>query len=75
MSVCFGVGCGTLCRGSFEFLGCGVGCGVDFCLYASVLDVERCAEEVLSSWVVVWGAVLTLSVCFGVGCGTLCRLL
>ena len=56
-------------------MGCGVGCGVDFCLYASVLDVERCAEGVLSSWVVVWGAVLTLSVCFGVGCGTLCRLL
>ena len=27
-----------------EFLGCGVGYGVDFCLYASVLDVKRCAE-------------------------------
>ena len=83
-----GVGCGVdfclyasvldverCAEGSFEFLGCGVGCGVDFCLYASVLDAERCAEGVLSSWVVVWGAVLTLSVCFGVGCGTLCRLL
>ena len=42
-----------------EFLGCGVGYGVDFCLYASVLDVKRCAEVVLSSWVVVWGTVLT----------------
>ena len=40
-------------------MGCGVGCGVNFCLYASVLDAERCAEGVLSSWVVVWGAVLT----------------
>ena len=29
------------------------------CLYASVLDVKRCAEVVLSSWVVVRGAVLT----------------
>ena len=46
MSVCFGVGCETLCRGCFEFLDCGVGCGVDFCLYASVLNVERCAEVV-----------------------------
>ena len=36
-----------------------MGCGVDFCLYASVLDAERCAEGVLSSWIVVWGAVLT----------------
>ena len=44
MSVCFGVGCETLCRGCFEFLGCGVGYGVDFCLYASVLDVKRCAD-------------------------------
>ena len=44
LSVCFGVGCETLCRGCFEFLGCGVGYGVDFCLYASVLDVKRCAE-------------------------------
>ena len=43
MSVCFGIGCETLCRGGFEFLGCGVGYGVDFCLYASVLDVKRCA--------------------------------
>ena len=24
-------------------MGCGVGYGVDFCLYASVLDVKRCA--------------------------------
>ena len=24
-----------------------------------MLDVKRCAEVVLSSWVVVWGAVLT----------------
>ena len=46
MSVCFGVGYETLCRGCFEFLDCGVGCGVDLCLYASVLDVERCAEVV-----------------------------
>ncbi len=44
LSVCFGIGCETLCRGCFEFLGCGVGYGVDFCLYASVLDAERCAE-------------------------------
>ena len=36
-----------------------MGYGVDFCLYASVLDVKRCAEVVLSSWVVVWGTVLT----------------
>ena len=25
-------------------MGCGVGYGVDFCLYASVLDVKRCAN-------------------------------
>ena len=36
-----------------------MGYGADFCLYASVLDVKRCAEVVLSSWVVVWGTVLT----------------
>ena len=36
-----------------------MGYGVDFCLYASVLDVKRCAEVVLSSWVVVCDTVLT----------------
>ena len=36
-----------------------MGYSVDLCLYASVLDVKRCAEVVLSSWVVVWGTVLT----------------
>ena len=36
-----------------------MGYGVDLCLYASVLDVKRCAEVVLSSWIVVWGTVLT----------------
>ena len=57
MSVCFGVGCETLCRGCFEFLGCGVGYGVDFCLYASVLDAERCAEGGCS------GTVMRFSTC------------
>ena len=36
-----------------------MGYGVDFCLCASVLDVKRCAEVVLSSWVVVYDTVLT----------------
>ena len=45
--------------GTEGVLRCCVCCVVDFCLYASVLDVERCADLV--------------PVFFGVGRGTLCR--
>ena len=76
--VCFGVGCGVLCR--FIFFGIrpaallvmdcfeAVFCMLRYWmrntvpiwfLYASVLDMERCADLV--------------PVCFGVGHGTLCR--
>ena len=45
--------------GTEEVLRCCMYCVVDFCLYASVLDVERCADLV--------------SVFFGTYGGTLCR--
>ena len=78
VSVCFGIGCGALCRfifwgirpdtllaaESFETVFCILRCWlwdvVPICsLYASVLVMGRCADLV--------------PVCFGIGCGTLCR--
>ena len=60
MSVCLGIGCGTLCRSGSCMLRCWLWDAVPiWFLYASVLVVGRCADLV--------------PVCFGVGCGVLCR--
>ena len=46
-------------------------------LYASVLDVERCADLFFRGYgrILYWmrKVLRPFSVCFGVGCGTLCR--
>ena len=60
MSVCLGIGCGTLCRSGSCMLRCWMQGAVPiWFLYASVLDAEHCADLV--------------PVFFGVGRGTLCR--
>ena len=59
-SVCFGVGCGTLCRSGSCMLRYWLWDVVPiWFLYAWVLVVGRCADLV--------------SVCFGIGCGALYR--
>ena len=60
MSVCLGIGCGTLCRSGSCMLRCWLWDAVPiWFLYASVLIVGHCADLV--------------PVCFGIGCGVLCR--
>ena len=48
-----------MCRCCFEFFDCDVCCFIDLFLYASVLDVVRCADVVLSSSIVMYVALLT----------------
>ena len=94
--VCFGVGCGVLCR--FIFFGIrpaallvmdcfeAVFCMLRYWmrntvpiwfLYASVLDAGCCADLFflgygrLLYWL--WIVLRPFSVCFGIGCETLCR--
>ena len=76
--VCFGVDCGTLCRSSFCMLRCWLWDAVPiWLLYASVLDAGCCADLFfwgygrLLYWL--WIVLRPFSVCFGVGCGMLCR--
>ena len=94
--VCFGIGCGVLCRFIFWGIRPAALLVMDcfeavFCmlrywmrntvpiwfLYSSVLDVERCADLFfwrygrLLYWL--WIVLRPFSVCFGVGCGMLCR--
>lgn len=78
MSVCLGIGCGTLCRSGSCMLRYWLWDAVPiWLLYASVLDVERCADLFfwgygrLLYWL--WIVLRPFSVFFGVGRGTLCR--
>ena len=78
MSVCLGIGCGTLCRSGSCMLRCWMQGAVPiWFLYASVLVVGRCADLFfwgygrLLYWL--WIVLRPFSVCFGIGCGTLCR--
>ena len=77
-SVFFGVGYGTLCRSVPCMLRYWIRDAVPICfLYASVLDVERCADLFFRGYgrILYWmrKVLRPFSVCFGVGCGTLCR--
>ena len=78
MSVCLGIGCGTLCRSGSCMLRCWLWDAVPiWFLYASVLDAGCCADLFfwgygrLLYWL--WIVLKPFSVCFGIGCGTLCR--
>lgn len=78
MSVCLGIGCGTLCRSGSCMLRCWMQGAVPiWFLYASVLDSGCCADLFflgygrLLYWL--WIVLRPFSVCFGVGCGMLCR--
>ena len=78
MSVCLGIGCGTLCRSGSCMLRCWMQGAVPiWFLYASVLDAGCCADLFfwgygrLLYWL--WIVLRPFSVCFGVGRGTLCR--
>ena len=78
MSVCLGIGCGTLCRSGSCMLRCWLWDAVPiWFLYASVLDAGCCADLFfwgygrLLYWL--WIVLKPFSVCFGVSCGMLCR--
>ena len=71
--------CTPTLLGTEGVLRCCVCCVVDFCLYASVLDVERCADLVSVFFGTYGGTLCRSAICdlvlgfFGTYSGTLCR--